>query len=93
MHGTDSIPAMRTLSASLPASTLRLGPLVLLALLACYVVWGSTYFAIRVALASFPPFFQMGTRFLVAGALLMAWVLWRARRGGPGPPAARTRSR
>lgn len=90
MRGTDSIPAMRTLSASLPASTLRLGPLVLLALLACYVVWGSTYFAIRVALASFPPFFQMGTRFLVAGALLMAWVLWRARRGGPQAPALPT---
>ena len=28
---------------------------------------------------SFPPFFQMGTRFLVAGALLLAWMRWRAR--------------
>lgn len=47
------------------------------ALLACYLVWGSTYLAIRFALESFPPFFQMGTRFLTAGVLLMAWVLWR----------------
>lgn len=52
------------------------------ALLACYVVWGSTYLAIRYALVSFPPFFQMGTRFLAAGVLLMAWVLWRGRRAG-----------
>lgn len=55
--------------------------LLLPALLACYLVWGSTYLAIRFALVSFPPFFQMGTRFLAAGVLLMAWVLWRARRG------------
>ena len=54
--------------------------LLLPALLACYLVWGSTYFAIRLALVSLPPFFQMGTRFLVAGAVLMAWVLWRGGR-------------
>mgnify|MGYP003745041189 FL=1 len=57
------------------------------ALLACYVVWGSTYLAIRIALTSFPPFFQMGTRFLVAGALLMGWVAWRRYRApGQKPP-------
>jgi drug/metabolite transporter (DMT)-like permease len=50
------------------------------ALLACYVIWGSTYLAIRWALVSFPPFFQMGTRFLTAGVLLMAWQLWRRPR-------------
>ena len=54
--------------------------LLLPALLACYLVWGSTYLAIRFALVSFPPFFQMGTRFLAAGALLMAWVWWRSPR-------------
>jgi hypothetical protein len=43
-------------------------PSLLPALLACYLVWGSTYLAIRLALDSFPPFFQMGTRFLTAGA-------------------------
>jgi drug/metabolite transporter (DMT)-like permease len=57
-------------------------PLLVPALLACYLVWGSTYLAIRYALVSFPPFFQMGTRFLAAGVLLMAWVLWRRRRAG-----------
>jgi drug/metabolite transporter (DMT)-like permease len=54
-------------------------PLLIPALLACYLVWGSTYLAIRLALVSFPPFFQMGTRFLLAGALLMAWVLARGQ--------------
>jgi drug/metabolite transporter (DMT)-like permease len=47
------------------------------ALLACYLVWGSTYLAIRFALLSFPPFFQMGTRFLLAGGLLMGWLIFR----------------
>ena len=59
------------------------------ALLACYIVWGSTYLAIRVALESFAPFFQMGTRFLTAGVLLMAWVL---ARGGAWPTAAQWRN-
>ena len=49
------------------------------ALLACYVIWGSTYLAIRYALVSFPPFVQMGTRFLAAGVLLTAWLLWRGK--------------
>lgn len=47
------------------------------ALLACYLVWGSTYLAIRFALVSFPPYFQMGSRFVVAGTLLMLWMHWR----------------
>lgn len=47
------------------------------ALLACYLVWGSTYLAIRFALVSFPPYFQMGSRFVLAGVLLMAWMRWR----------------
>ncbi|HEY0824331.1 MAG TPA: EamA family transporter, partial [Ramlibacter sp.] len=73
----------------LPARGARAPALLVPALLACYLVWGSTYLAIRFALASFPPFFQMGTRFLAAGALLMAWVLWRARRGALRLPSAR----
>jgi drug/metabolite transporter (DMT)-like permease len=52
-------------------------PLLLLCLAATWVVWGSTYLAIKFALLSFPPFFQMGTRFLFAGVLLLAWMRWR----------------
>jgi drug/metabolite transporter (DMT)-like permease len=50
------------------------------ALLATYLVWGSTYLAIRYALVSFPPFFQMGTRFLTAGVLLTVFMLVRGTR-------------
>jgi len=50
---------------------------VLTALLTVYVVWGSTYFAIQVALQAFPPFMMIGTRFLAAGAILFAWQKWR----------------
>jgi drug/metabolite transporter (DMT)-like permease len=69
---------------TVPARHPAVDPLLLPALLACYLVWGSTYLAIRFALISFPPFFQMGTRFLAAGALLMAWVLWRGGGGRAG---------
>jgi drug/metabolite transporter (DMT)-like permease len=58
----------------------RLPPLILACLAATWFVWGSTYLAIKWALISFPPFHQMGTRFLVAGALLAAWVRWRGGR-------------
>lgn len=50
---------------------------ILLALLACYTIWGSTFFAIQVALETFPPFFQMGSRFLLASILLFAWAMYR----------------
>lgn len=73
-------------TATLPAAASRKAALLVPALLACYLVWGSTYLAIRLALASFPPFFQMGTRFLAAGVLLMGWVLWR-RAARPGKAA------
>ncbi|PRC93325.1 drug/metabolite exporter YedA [Solimicrobium silvestre] len=53
--------------------------LVALALLTVYLVWGSTYFAIHVALTSFPPFMLMGTRFLAAGSLLFIFLKWRGK--------------
>lgn len=77
---------MNTALLAAPASSRSL---VVPALFACYVVWGSTYLAIHFALESFPPFFQMGTRFLTAGVLLAAWVLWR---GGPLPTAVQWRN-
>jgi len=61
-----------TEGAALPK--LGLSPLILACLAATWLIWGSTYLAIKWALVSLPPFFQMGTRFLAAGALLMAWM-------------------
>lgn len=50
---------------------------ILLALLIVYLVWGSTYLAIRFALQGFAPLFFPGLRFLAAGVLLFAWLLLR----------------
>ncbi len=72
-------PCMTSALAS-PSTAGKSPALLIPALLACYLVWGSTYLAIRFALISFPPFFQMGTRFLAAGILLMAWVLIRGHK-------------
>ena len=59
-------------------------PLILACLAATWLVWGSTYLAIKFALLSFPPFVQMGSRFVVAGLLLLLWMHWR---GAPMPDA------
>jgi len=56
-----------------------LSPLLLACLAATWVIWGSTYLAIKFALESFPPFYQMGSRFLVAGLLLFVWQRLRGR--------------
>jgi len=58
----------------------KLSPLVLSCLAATWLVWGSTYLAIKFALVSFPPFFQMGTRFLTAGVLLLLWAWYRGQK-------------
>jgi drug/metabolite transporter (DMT)-like permease len=50
---------------------------VWIALLAVYLIWGSTYLAIRIAIDSFPPFFMAGARFLAAGAVMWTWVVLR----------------
>ena len=68
---------MKTLAASIPPRRAGLPPLIVLCLAATWLVWGSTYLAIKYALLSFPPFLQMGSRFLVAGALLIGWMRWR----------------
>lgn len=49
--------------------------LILLAFAAVYLIWGSTYLAIRYAIETLPPFLMAGTRFLGAGAILFTWAL------------------
>jgi drug/metabolite transporter (DMT)-like permease len=51
-------------------------------LAAVYVIWGSTYLAIRVALEGFPPLVLSGIRFIMAGAAILMFV---AVRGGALP--------
>lgn len=45
------------------------------ALFALYIIWGSTYFVIRIGVQSWPPFLMAGTRFLSAGLLLTTFLL------------------
>lgn len=59
------------------------------ALITLYIVWGSTYLAIRFAVESLPPFLMGGVRFMLAGALLY---VWRRVRGDAAPSKREWRS-
>lgn len=61
---------------------------VALAFAAVYLIWGSTYLAIRFAVETLPVFSYAGVRFVVAGAILYAIV---RLRGGPAPSRAHWR--
>src|SRR5438477_8613808 len=69
--------------AVITATTSNSGPLgMVLALLALYVIWGSTYLGIRIAIESIPPLLLIGVRFIGAGGLLY---LFLRLRGVPTP--------
>lgn len=55
---------------------------IAVAMLAIYLIWGSTYLAIRFAVATIPPFIMAGTRYLIPGILLF---VWRLLAGDPAP--------
>jgi drug/metabolite transporter (DMT)-like permease len=61
----------------MPASRRAPGLSVWLALGTVYVVWGSTYLAIAIAVQTLPPLFYSGVRFALAGLLLAAWLAFR----------------
>src|SRR2546423_13029102 len=50
---------------------------LVMAFAAVYVIWGSTYLAIRYAIETLPPLLFAGMRFMVAGLLLYGWARWR----------------
>jgi drug/metabolite transporter (DMT)-like permease len=56
---------------------------IVLAFLAVYILWGSTYLAIRVAVDTLPPLGMAATRFLVAGGLLALWTVIRGEFQSP----------
>src|ERR1700745_652322 len=62
---------------------------ILLAFAALYLIWGSTYLGIRLAIDSIPPFLMAGSRYLTAGLILYG--IARAR-GATRPPAITWRS-
>src|SRR5215218_9871721 len=57
-------------------------PRVWLALATIYVVWGSTFMAVTIAVRDVPPLLAMGIRHVIAGTLLLAWALPRGDREG-----------
>ncbi|MFU8773009.1 MAG: EamA family transporter, partial [Anaerolineales bacterium] len=59
------------------------------ALVAVWIVWGSTYLAIRFAVETIPPFLMAGTRFLFAGGVLY---IWRVLAGDQKPEKVEWRS-
>jgi drug/metabolite transporter (DMT)-like permease len=56
-------------------------------LLVLYVVWGSTYLGIAVAVQTIPPFFMAAIRFAIAGSILLGWSI--AREGRTFAPPSR----
>lgn len=73
---TDNLPSHRT-------------GLIWCAFAAVYVVWGSTYLAIRFAVETIPPFLMGGARFLLAGSMVYGWL---RLRGIPAPTRAEWRT-
>src|SRR5271168_3890740 len=71
------------------ATPKRLDIRVLLAFFAIYVLWGTTFLAIRIAVQEVPPLFAAGTRFLVAGVVLYGFL---RLRGSQRPTLSQWRS-
>jgi drug/metabolite transporter (DMT)-like permease len=57
---------------------------------AVYLVWGSTYLAIRFAVETLPPLLMAGARFVLAGAIVLAWARLRERSPAPSRSDWRT---
>lgn len=55
------------------------------ALIALYIVWGSTYLGIKVAIETIPPFFHAAVRFLISGLIILVW----QKAAGHEPPTRR----
>jgi drug/metabolite transporter (DMT)-like permease len=53
---------------------------IVLGYAAIYLIWGSTFLAIRIAVDSIPPLLMMGVRCVAAGAMLVAWAALRGER-------------
>ena len=60
---------------------------IALAMAVVYLVWGSTFIAIDVAIVTIPPMTLMAVRFAVAGAALYLWASRRGDRVGDRPTA------
>jgi drug/metabolite transporter (DMT)-like permease len=79
MSTTESQPRSGNLSSPSPASPLaQTSTLVLLGFAAVYIIWGSTYFAIRVGVESIPPLLLAGVRHLGFALVFYPILRWRS---------------
>src|SRR5467141_5049833 len=87
---TTALETQRTVGAAAPPppNPARTTTLVLLAFAAVYVVWGSTYLAIRIGIESFPPLILAGLRHITVGLFLYPILRWKT---GIRPTAAHWR--
>ena len=77
----QAAPAASEYRASMPA--------IWSALIVVYLIWGSTYLAIRYAVETTPPFLMAAVRFIISGGFLYAL---RRFKGDPRPEAVEWRS-
>src|SRR5215468_11115767 len=75
-----SSTASPTPASAIPTAaehTRRTAGLVVLGFAVVYVIWGSTYLAIRIGIESFPPLLLAGTRHLLTGLVLYPLLRWK----------------
>jgi drug/metabolite transporter (DMT)-like permease len=82
-----STSAVTDAEANIPSESFRIR--IILAFFAVYVLWGTTFLAIRIAVAELPPLFAAGVRFFLAGVVLFMFVRFR---GHSKPTAAQWRN-
>jgi drug/metabolite transporter (DMT)-like permease len=76
MATTAPSEALTAVSTKAPANRV----FVILSFLSIYVIWGSTYLAIRYAVETIPPLYTAGIRHLTAGTILLVWALVKGLR-------------
>src|SRR5258708_31883611 len=78
---TDSTAAVASLPGTIAPARPHLNrATVILAFLSIYLIWGSTYLAIRYAVETIPPLYTAGLRHLTAGTILLLWCLAKRLR-------------
>src|SRR6266436_2588753 len=81
MTANQSPIAIEAAIAPSPTSMARTHRVVvLLCFMSIYLIWGSTYLAIRYAVETIPPLYTAGLRHLVAGTILLIWCLAKRLR-------------
>lgn len=83
--GREPTPGSAPTTAAAASGTISPPPsrtALILAFAAIYLIWGSTYLGIRVAIETMPPFLMAAARFLIAGSILFAFL---KLRGAPWP--------